>query len=246
MDMGKVAEAVYGKPKPAYVEFETKCEERQHLIELGGGTFWVNVDYAIITPQGSRDRYPKVVAEWFPSLERQVKQGQYPEEWYLGYKKAYAAFVEGKELPVDGTPIRNWPILSPAQMEACIKLRLRSVEDLAAANEETLHRLGMGGRGLKQRANDWLQAQSAGGNGPLVTELNALRESQKVMVERMDGLAKANEALVAQVRILSGQPTGGTVPSVAAATERNDSLVGEAVGQAVDAALADVLTGADE
>jgi hypothetical protein len=70
------------------------------------------------------------------------------------------------------------------------------VEDLAQANEETISRLGMGGRDLKSKAVSWMAA--AAGPGKVAEELSALRASLS------DATAR-NEVLEKQVRDLATQ-----------------------------------------
>lgn len=50
-----------------------------------------------------------------------------------------------------GTDIRNWPVVSPAQIKNLFELHVHTIEDLAAANEEVISGIGMGGRMLKQK-----------------------------------------------------------------------------------------------
>jgi Asp-tRNA(Asn)/Glu-tRNA(Gln) amidotransferase C subunit len=63
--------------------------------------------------------------------------------------------------------------LTPAQVENLTKLNVLAVEDLAQANEQTIMALGLDGRVLKKKAQDWLAAQ--GDTGKIVEQLSALR-----------------------------------------------------------------------
>lgn len=111
------------------------------------------------------------------------------------YEAQYKAWKRNEELPEDGHPLKLWPPISPAQLSNCLAINVRTVENLAAANEQVLKRLGMGGRALKDKAAAWLQ--SAGGDGKLSEEMAALKvenESLKAMVE---DLTKSVETLKA-------------------------------------------------
>ena len=78
---------------------------------------------------------------------------------------------------------------------------VRTVEDLSAANEETIARIGMGGRALKDKAVSWLSAAS--GNGKVTEELAALRVKNEAAEARNIALEKQVKELVAKVAALA-------------------------------------------
>ena len=66
----QVAEA-----RPPYVTFEAVAvEDRAASIEAGYYKTR-DVDFAFITPQGSKDRIERNVKDWFEQLEQQCQQG---------------------------------------------------------------------------------------------------------------------------------------------------------------------------
>lgn len=187
--------------RPPYVTFEVRAvEDRQASIEKGYYQT-KDVDFAFITPQGSKDRIEREVASWFEQLEQQCQQGRFKREWLVAYKGAHAAWKEGREIPLNGTAILTWPVLSPAQAKQAIDHGVRTVEDLAAANEETIMRLGMGGRALKEKAVSWLSAAS--GNGKVTEEMAALKAVNKDLQARNAELEKQLKELAAKVAALS-------------------------------------------
>lgn len=182
--------------RPPYVTYETKAiEDRAATIEAG---FYKtrDVDFAIVTPQGSKDRTERNVKEWFAQLEQMVQENRFPREWMTAFRGSYAAWKEGREIPVDGTSVMYWPVASPSQVKSLLDAKLRTVEDLAAANEESIHRLGMGGRALKDKAVAWLAAAS--GPGKVSEELTALRTQLEAATAR-------NQLLETQLRELATQ-----------------------------------------
>jgi hypothetical protein len=190
--MPAVAEA-----RPPYVVFETRpVEDRAASIEKGHYVT-KDVDVAIITPMGSKDRTERIVTEWFAQLQQQVAEGRFPREWRTEFMAAHAAWKEGRELPLSGTPILTWPVASPAQVKSLLDAKVRTVEDLAQANEETIAMLGMGGRALKDKAVSWLQ--SANSTGKVTEELAAMRVANASLVERNAVLEKAVADLKALV-----------------------------------------------
>jgi hypothetical protein len=69
------------------------------------------------------------------------------------YQQALENYKQSRETPEQGIAIKDWPGASPAQIKTLLDINVRTVEELAAANEETLMRIGMGGRALKQKAH---------------------------------------------------------------------------------------------
>lgn len=187
--------------RPPYVSFLTRAVEDRNASIEKGAVVMVDVDYAIVTPHGSKDRLEKVVKEWFATLDEAVKQERMPQVWVDAYKGAYKAYKEGREVPVTGTSVRNWPLLTPAQVENLISMRVLTVEDLAAANEELLTRLGMGARALKDKATTWLQ--TAGSPGAKLAERMTDFELQNERLTATNAeLVAANTRLQAQVEAL--------------------------------------------
>ena len=147
------------EPRPPYIQFERRAIERRKVEAEGGGVFYVELDFAIVTPAGSKDCIEKVVEEWFPYLREQTRQGRFPQQWLDAYKSSYEAWKSDQEPPINGTSIKACPVFSVGEVKNLLALHVVAVEDLAQANEELLGRLGMGGRSLKQKAIDYLQAK---------------------------------------------------------------------------------------
>jgi hypothetical protein len=188
-------------PKPPFVLFEVRAlEDRQASIEAGQFRTR-DVNFAIITPAGSRDRIEKVAEEWLKDLEEGVRQERFPAEWLDAYHRRYSAFKESREIPEDGTPVRDWPSLSPSQVKLLLDLNIRTIEQTAEANEETISRIGMGGRALKSQAQAWLDA--AKGQGKLAGELNTLRKQVEELAGRNATLEERNTLLEAKVQAFS-------------------------------------------
>lgn len=182
--------------RPAYVAFEQRAEEDREASIAAGHYVAKDVDYVLITPMGSKDRIERLVTDWLKKLDQDVSENRLPRDWAAAYREAYKAWKSGCELPVSGTAVENWPPASPAQIKMLRSLQVRTVEDLANANEEVISRLGMGGRGLKQRAIDWLS--SASGSGKVSEELAAMRADN-------DNLRQRNDSLETQLRVLTQQ-----------------------------------------
>lgn len=181
--------------RPPYITFESRpVEDRAASIKNGRWTA-KDVPYVIITPQGSKDRIERNAAEWFTEKRQHVQEQRFPGKWLRAYEEAFEAWKKDEEPPVNGAPLRNWPPISPTQYKTLRDLRLLTVEDLASANEETLSRIGMGGRALKAKAVEWLA--QASGLGIQVEEAERLRADNVT-------LSQVNAELQMRVDNLSG------------------------------------------
>lgn len=182
--------------RPAYVRFEKRAvEDRAASIERG--TYMTrDVDYALITPPYSKDCVELEAADWIRRMDEDVQGGRLPSNWRDKYKEAYAAWKKGEEVPLDGTAVKGWPVISPAQQKNLVSLGFLTVEDLANMNEEGMKRYGMGAQDMKNKAKAWLKAAS--GPGKVAAEIAALQADMK-------GLKEQNERLIEQNKELAGQ-----------------------------------------
>jgi hypothetical protein len=149
------------------------------------------VDYALITPPYSKDVIPLKIEQWKLNLNQDMRAGRIPEDWVKAYVESYEKWLNGQEMPPNGSPIRGWGVISPAQQENLIRINILTIEDLAAANDEGKRRIGMGALELVTKAQTWLkQLQSAGAvtqemasvkseNAQLRASLEALQEQVK-------------------------------------------------------------------
>lgn len=188
------------KVRPPYVVFELRpVEDREESIKQGCYVA-KDVAFALITPAGSKDRIDRVAEEWLKHIAEEAHNGRFEMSWVRDYKAMFAEWKAGNEVPLIGTSVKMWSVASPAQVQMLLSLNLRTVEDLAQANEEALQRLGMGGRALKDKAIAWLQ--SAKGEGvtaekisSLEAENRSLKEANETMRTQLVDLAKQVEAL---------------------------------------------------
>ena len=199
--MVQIAEA-----RPPYVTFEFRAEEDRAASIEAGHYVSKDVAYVLITPMGSKDRIERVAEEWLDKLRQDADEGRFPREWFQAFKGAFADWKSGRESPVEGTAFELWPPASPAQVRMLLDLRIRTVEDLAHANEEALRRIGMGGRALKQKAVDWLSAAVSGGK--LAEEIGSLRQENETLRARNDQLEGQLRDLGAKVDALAALQSG--------------------------------------
>lgn len=183
------------KERPPLARFERRGVEDRALSAEKDRYMERDEDFALITPPGSRDIFVTTVKEWFDEMKRQVREQRLPEEWYERYQKQYAAWKVGEELPLDGSPIKTWGVISPAQQKNLITLNILTVEDLARLNDEGMRRIGMGAVDLRNKAIAWLkQLDDKGG---LTIAHAALKAENEALKTQLDLLSKQVQALAA-------------------------------------------------
>ncbi len=183
--------------RPAYVTFETRAVEDRNASIEKGHYVTKNVDYALITPPFSKDCVSQEVSVWLKTMDDNVSAGRLPSRWRDNYKQQYEAWKRNEDVPLDGTPIKGWPLLSPAQQANLIAINVRTVEDLAAINDEGQKRYGMGGLDLKNKAQAWLK--SASSLGSVVQENAALKSKVTDQEETIKSLSEQLQELSARL-----------------------------------------------
>lgn len=159
---------------PAWVEFELRPEVDPIATKKTGHPVYKDVEYALITPPYSKDCVNKKVTKWLENMEKQVRLGRMPERHMRHGIDRLEAWRKGLEMPVDGTAIKNCSIFTPAEVKMILAANIRSVESLAACNDEGLKRIGMGGMDLRNKAKAWIK--SAEDNGKAALEIAALEK----------------------------------------------------------------------
>lgn len=196
--MGAVGEMLDRKERPAYVRFERIAVEDKAASLAAGHYVGRDVDIANITPPYSKDVFKIKVPQWFAQLEQDMQNDRIPTEWVKSYKESYNAWRNGQEMPLSGTPVRAWGVISPAQQETLIQMNILTVEDLAAINDEGLKRIGMGSLDLKNKAVAWLSQLND--KGPLTQEIASVKADNAVKSGQIETLTRQVAELTSLVR----------------------------------------------
>lgn len=98
------------------------------------------------------------------------------------FHRHYDAFKSGEQVRGEGTPLNQVDFMTPAKVKEFAALHVHTVEQLASLEGAALQKLGMYGRGFKEKAQAYIDA-AASSNGPLMAENAALKE-------RLDQLEK--------------------------------------------------------
>lgn len=113
------------------------------------------------------------------------------------FPRQYAAFKQGVEAPVVGTPLDKLPFVTKAQVAELNAIGVRTAEQLRDMSDANAQKI-MGANGLRKRVADFLEA--AAGAAPAIelraelekrdNEIEALKNLIDEQRKRMDELSK--------------------------------------------------------
>lgn len=122
---------------------------------------------------------------------------EHKERWPEQYK----AFKEGKEAPMEGTPLAEWPILTASKVAELHSMKIKTVEQLAEIKDSTINRLGMGARELVKQAQAFLDVSAdvaaaqkyAAANEQLENEVAMLKQQIKELSDQITDQKKSKK-----------------------------------------------------
>lgn len=190
--------------RPAYVRFEKRAIEDKAASLQAGSVVYKDIDYVLVTPPYSKDCFESKWTQWIKNVEQNVKSGRTPQAWMDHWKQSYEHWKKGEEAPVNGTPVKNWPAITAAQVKTVIASGILTVEDLALANDEGIRRLGMGGRELKNKAMAYVKA--AKDTGSVVMENAALKNEIDQLKGTVLSLTDKLKTMEGQLGSMRSQP----------------------------------------
>lgn len=170
-----------------YLQFEARAKAVPGETTESGAQKYIDVDHVMVTPQGSHDQLDADAEQWISGKE------QIRDQFADQYRKEYSAWKEGQEAPVNGTDIKMWAAITPAQLKQLQAAHVRSVEELAGANDGVIKMLGMGGTTLVERAKAWLA--SAGDTGKVAAMVEDLTAKVELLKQQGDAKDEQIEAL---------------------------------------------------
>lgn len=171
------------KSRPPFVMFETRALPDRAATEKAGIAQYKNVNFALITPAGSKDVVEKIADEWFVQIKKQAMDGAYPADWVPYFELRYAEWKKGNEMPDNGTPLKMWPAITPADIAVLHAAKIYTVEDLAALPESGFQSIGMGARVLREKAQAWL---GSGDRGKMAEKVSALEIAVRELTEALE------------------------------------------------------------
>lgn len=192
--------------KPAYVTFHRASVDK--FNEDAGRRIPTDVDFVTLRQIGATDSIIFEVDRWFKQNEVEVKSQRLPMEHFQHYKKMYELWQMGQEMPIEGTPIKGWGMISPAQQEVIIRAGVRTVEDLATVNEEGQRKIGMGAVMLKNKAQAWIsQLKDKGPATQEIADLKAKNEIHELNIARLKEQLELLQQDLKQKRAVEAVPS---------------------------------------
>lgn len=175
-------------------------EDRNATIEQGR-RITNDVDMVYIKQIGEKDETERDAKEWIEQLRLKSsgadgRGATIPPEWYEFANKSYENWKKGYEAPRTGTPVREWPILTPAQIQNLHSMNTYTIEEISNWSENAMVMYGMGGRDLHAKARLWLESGDAKAEqiAAMKVENTALKEQLATLAAQVKELQdRANE-----------------------------------------------------
>ncbi len=193
------------KQRPPHIAFHTNAVQVMQpdphnpghsmpKLDEYGQPMYVDVDYVTIRQPGGTDSVIFEVDTWLNrQVVAEVDAQRLNPTFVRHYKALYEHYKQGKEMPIEGTPIKMWPVATPAQVKLLNDLNIRSVEDLATLPDDGVKRLGMGGVTLKNKAMSWLMA--ANDKSKVTEEMTAMKSQNDLLSKNLADLTAQIEDL---------------------------------------------------
>ena len=126
------------------------------------------------------------------------------------WPREYAAFLAGKEAPLDGTPLSEWAhsTMTKSRVQELAYFNIRTVEHMAAVGDGALQNLGMGAFELRATARAFLDA-AKNGTGPLERLVTRAMTAERENVRLTEELRTANAEVVRLSAELKGKANVG-------------------------------------
>lgn len=148
----------------------------------------IGVDYATYGSPG------EIKATTTERISRLAAVDEDPENENIGVRMArirweairpqYEAWKEGREAPIDGTPLAAWNLLQVEEADLLRSKRIRCVEDVAALSGEQIRALGLpNGHEIVRQAKAFVESLDATRGAAVIDSLTAKNEELTARLE---------------------------------------------------------------
>lgn len=162
---------------PVHPRFHTMSVPDAERTKTEGRACFKEIEMVEILSPGARNSIPDL-----PVTE------QHRQRW----PRQYAAFKQGLEAPLDGTPLIEWPLISRSQAEELAAINVKTLEQLIAMPDNAKQRV-MGAVALAHKAEDWLK-RADGSLSELREDNDRLRSEIEVLKQTVKELGEAKAA----------------------------------------------------
>lgn len=161
-------------------------------LAAGGETKWANVEYLEIHIPGDRT---------------QIYVGPVTDSHRHRFASRYERWRRGQAEVPDGTPLSQWPGISPAELNMLAQAGLHTVEALAGVSDSHIGKVGRA-VALRDKARRYLENMRA--SAPLEAMETQLREERgkvAALSEKVDRLLAALETQQAEPETEAADPS---------------------------------------
>lgn len=186
---------IRGADENLYAEFYNKAVKQEFASQEAGRPIFADVTYVkIFTPSDQLNQ--------IDTIAREDHKARFPRQW------AHFMNRQGNQEKIVGTPVNQWPLITPANAEELRALKFFTVELIAHANDAQLQKLGMvagmAGHTLRDKAKAFLNlANDSAEEAKREEELAKLREeNDRIKAEteaKLAAMQKQMEAVLAAV-----------------------------------------------
>jgi len=120
------------------------------------------------------------------------------------FPRHYDAFKKRMEVPTEGTPLTEWPLITRSRAEELSFLNAKTVEQVANMGDTQVSQL-MGGFTLREQAQKWLEHAGE----------MAVQEEKHALLERIDQLEAMVASLTPQPAVADRAPETTSADEVA-------------------------------
>lgn len=159
--------------KTLLVRFYVKQVQDKTASEVEGRPIFKDREYIEIRYPGNRN----------DAVARPAKQADIER-----FPRHYEAFKKRVEMPVEGTPLAEWPAISRSQVEELAFYNVKTVEQLAAINDSSGHNF-RGFYALRDKAKTFLEVSKQSATlTDLKTELKSRDKEIEALKRQLDEL----------------------------------------------------------
>lgn len=165
------------------VSFFVEAVHMAKASELANRPIYEDREFVRIIPIG--DNKSEVVEE-----ASQMYKDRFPDE--------YARFQKGEKEQQTGTPLKEWSFIRPSQIKMLNYLNIFTVENLATCGDDSIQRMGPGGRQLVHQAQAYLMKAKDGAVASQFAAENAeLKEKVTLQAEQISTMRSQIDELLA-------------------------------------------------
>ena len=165
------------------VKFFHQSVVDKQATELEGRPIYKEIEYVKINIPGSREGVSH------PARKRDIDR----------FPRHYEAFKKRVEMPIEGTPLVEWPVISRSLAEELSFMNVKTVEQMAAIPDSNLGTF-RGGQTYKRKAQEWLaQSKRHATVAEMETQLSARDKALDDMEARYESALEALQSRILQL-----------------------------------------------